>query len=262
MRRRAALRRLGAVTALFSLDGKTALITGGSRGIGFAIARAFVDAGARVLLAARGAAGLEAAVSQLGIAALARPCDVRDPAALADLAAWAWEVAPPDVVVACAGVSPYYKRAELVTPAEWDEVLEVNLRGAYFTAVEAAKRAFAAGRGLSIILVASVAGIVPLERLAPYSAAKAGIIQLAKALALEWADRGIRVNAIAPGWVETDFTRDLFASRHGQRLRADVPLGRFAAPEEVAGAALYLASDAASYVTGSVVVVDGGRSVR
>jgi gluconate 5-dehydrogenase len=255
-------RRLDAVPSPFSLEGKTALITGGSRGIGFAIARQFVESGARVLLAARGAAGLDAAVARLGIAALGRPCDVRDPAAIRELMEWAWSIAPLDTVVACAGVSPYYKRAELVTPAEWDEVLEVNLRGAYFTAVEAAKRAFAAGRPLSIILVASVAGIVPLERLAPYSAAKAGMIQLAKGLALEWADRGVRVNAIAPGWVETDFTRDLFASRHGERLRAEVPMGRFASPDEVAGAALYLASEAASYVTGSVVVVDGGRSVR
>ncbi len=262
MRRPGMPRRLRAVPSPFNLEGKTALITGGSRGIGFAIARAFVEAGARVLLAARGAAGLEAAVARLRIAALGRPCDVRDPAAVSELMEWAWNIAPLDAVVACAGVSPYYKRAELVTPAEWDEVLEVNLRGAYFTAVEAAKRAFATQRPLSIILVASVAGILPLERLAPYSAAKAGMIQLAKGLALEWADRGVRVNAIAPGWVETDFTRDLFASRHGERLRADVPMGRFAAPDEIAGAALYLASDAASYVTGSVVVVDGGRSVR
>lgn len=246
----------------FSLAGRTALVTGGSRGIGFAIARAFVDAGARVLLAARGKDGLDGAVAQLGIAALGRPCDVRDPAAIAELMDWAWGIAPLDTVVACAGVSPYYKRAEHITPPEWDEVLEVNLRGAYFTAVGAATRAFAAGRPMCIILVASVAAIVPLERLAPYSAAKAGMVQLAKSLALEWADRGIRVNAIAPGWVETDFTRDLFASRHGERLRADIPLRRFATPDEVAGAAVFLASDAARYVTGSVLVVDGGRSVR
>lgn len=246
----------------FSLEGKTALITGGSRGIGFAIAKAFVEAGARVLLAARSAEGVAAASAVLGLNALGRPCDVRDPPAIAALLDWAWGVAPIDVVVACAGVSPVYRRAELVTPEEWDEVVEVNLRGAYFTAVESAKRAFAAGRPMSILLVASVAGLVPLERLAPYSAAKAGVIQLAKALALEWAGRGVRVNAIAPGWVETDFTRDLLASRHGERLRADVPLGRFASADEVAGAALYLASEASSYVTGSVVVVDGGRSVR
>jgi gluconate 5-dehydrogenase len=103
---------------------------------------------------------------------------------------------------------------------------------------------------------------VPLERLGVYAATKAGIHQLTKVMALEWADRNIRVNAIAPGWVETDFTGDLFASRHGERLRADVPMGRLATPEDIAGAAVWLASNAASYVTGSIVVIDGGRQLR
>jgi NAD(P)-dependent dehydrogenase (short-subunit alcohol dehydrogenase family) len=103
---------------------------------------------------------------------------------------------------------------------------------------------------------------MPLERLGVYAATKAGVNQLTKVMALEWADRGIRVNAIAPGWVETDFTEDLFSSRHGERLLADVPLGRLATAHDLVGAAVYLASEASAYVTGSILVVDGGRSLR
>ena len=105
-------------------------------------------------------------------------------------------------------------------------------------------------------------GIQPDERQGAYGVTKAGLIHMAKVFALEWADRGIRANALAPGWTESDLTNALFESRHGPRLKGDVPLGRFATPEDVAAAAVYLASDASSYVTGAVITIDGGRSLR
>ncbi|WP_322819712.1 3-oxoacyl-ACP reductase family protein [Tepidiforma sp.] len=246
----------------FSLEGKTALVTGGSRGIGFAVARAFIEAGARVVIAARNEGQLAEAAAALGVNCIGLRCDVSDPGDIARLVARAWELGPLDVLVNNAGISPYYKRAELVSVEEFDAVVRVNLRGSYFASVEVARRMFEAGRGGSIINVSSVAGIMPLERQGVYAATKAGLHQLTKVMALEWAERGVRVNAIAPGWVETDLVDELFASRHGERLRADIPLGRLATPDDVAGAAVWLASDAASYVTGSVVVIDGGRQLR
>lgn len=246
----------------FSLEGKTALITGGSRGIGYGIARAFIEAGARVVIAARSEGPLQEAAASLGVNCIGLRCDIGDPEDVAALIERAWALGPLDVLVNNAGISPYYKRAEAVSVAEFDQVMQVNLRGAYFASVEAAKRMFAAGRGGCIINVSSVAGIVPLERQGVYAAAKAGLHQLTKVMALEWAERGVRVNAIAPGWVETDLVDELFASRHGERLRADIPMGRLATPDDVAGAAVWLASEAASYVTGSIVVIDGGRQLR
>jgi NAD(P)-dependent dehydrogenase (short-subunit alcohol dehydrogenase family) len=161
-----------------------------------------------------------------------------------------------------AGISPYYKRVEHVTAEEWDQVVDVNLRGMYFCSVEMAKRVFEADRPASIINITSMAGVVPLERLGVYAATKAGVQQVMRVMALEWADRRVRVNAIAPGWVDTEFTGDLFGSRHGEGLLADVPLGRLATPEDITGAAVWLASDASSYVTGTVVQIDGGRGLR
>ena len=246
----------------FSLEGKTALVTGGSRGIGFAIARGLIDAGARVVISARGQRALDEAARSLGANAIAKAGDISDPANVARLVEEAWRLGPIDILVNNAGISPYYKRAEHVTVEEWDAVVNVNLRGTYFCSVEVATRMFEAGRPGSIINVASVLGFHPDVRLGVYAATKAGIIQFAKVMALEWADRGVRVNTVAPGWTESDFTGDLFASRHGERLLADIPMGRYARPRDVAGAVVFLASDAASYVTGAVLAVDGGRALR
>lgn len=250
------------MTAPFSLEGKTALITGASRGIGFAIARAFVDAGAKVILTARGAETLQDAARQLGLAALAIPCDNADPAQIAAMIDEASRFSAIDILVNNAGISPYYKRSEHVTVEEWDAVMDVNARGVYVCSVEVAKRLFEAGRPGSIINISSIAGVVPLERQGVYAASKAAVHQFTKVMALEWADRNVRVNAVAPGWTETEFVADLFASRHGEGLRGDIPMGRMAAPGDIAGAAVYLASDASSYVTGTILTVDGGRALR
>jgi NAD(P)-dependent dehydrogenase (short-subunit alcohol dehydrogenase family) len=250
------------MTQPFSLEGQTAIVTGGSRGIGYGIARAFIEAGARVIITARGEAALKEAASSLGPQALAMPCDIADPAAIARLVDEAWRLGPVEILVNNAGISPYYKRVEHVTVDEWDSVVDINLRGTYFCSVEFAKRLFEAKLPGSVVNVSSMGGSFPLERLGVYCATKAGMEQLTKVMALEWADRGVRVNAVSPGWTETDFTGDLFASRHGERLLADVPLGRLAQPEDVTGAALYLASAASAYVTGTILLVDGGRSLR
>jgi NAD(P)-dependent dehydrogenase (short-subunit alcohol dehydrogenase family) len=247
---------------MFSLEGRLALVTGGSRGIGFAIAKAFIAAGARVVITARGEEQLMAAARELGANAIAKRCDNADPADIARTVEETWRLAPIDILVNNAGISPYYKRAEHVTLEEWDSVVDVNLRGTFFCSTEVGKRMFEAGRAGSIINISSVSGNTPLERLNVYGATKAGTDQLTRTLALEWADRNVRVNGIAPGWTETDFTGDLFASRWGEKLRADIPLGRLASADDIAGAAIYLASDASSYVTGALIVVDGGRALR
>ena len=246
----------------FSLEGRTAIVTGASRGIGLAIAKGFIDAGARVVMTARGEEALQKAAAELGPWAIAIRCDNADPADIARMVEKASELAPIDILVNNAGISPYYKRVEHVSVDEWDSVIDVNMRGMYFCSVEVAKRAIAAGRSCTIMSISSVLGIVPGERLGVYSASKAAIHQLTKVMALEWADRGIRVNAIAPGYAATEFTHDLMDSRFGETIRASIPMGRLADAEDIVGAALYLASDASCYATGSIITVDGGRALR
>ena len=245
-----------------NLEGKTALVTGGSRGIGYAIAEAFVGAGARVVISARGKEALAAAAQRLGPNAIAIPCDISDPEAVRALVADASRLGLVDVLVNNAGISPFYKRVEHTTAEDLDQLMGVNLRGAWCCSIEVATRLFEAEQPGSIINVSSMLGIHPDERQGAYGVTKAGLIHMAKVFALEWADRGVRVNALAPGWTESELTGALFESRHGERLKGDVPLGRYAIPEDTAGAALYLASDASSYVTGAVLTIDGGRSLR
>lgn len=249
------------MSGLFSLEGKTAIVTGGSRGIGYAIARAFIDAGARVVITARNEEQLNQAAASLGANCIARRCDNGDPADIAAMVEGVAALGPVDILVNNAGISPYFKKVEHVTPEEFDLVVGVNMRGTYFASVEAAKCMFDSGGG-TIINITSVTGIVPVERQGVYAGSKAAVHQLTKTMALEWAGRAVRVNAIAPGWTATELTGDLLDSRHGEGLRADIPMGRVAVPEDIVGAAVWLASDASRYVTGTIVVVDGGRQLK
>jgi NAD(P)-dependent dehydrogenase (short-subunit alcohol dehydrogenase family) len=163
-----------------------------------------------------------------------------------------------DVLVNNAAISPIYKRVERITEEEWDAINAVNLKGTFLCS-QAAGRAMIEQRRGKIINIASAGGISASQRLSAYAATKAGVIMLTKVLAVEWAQFNIQVNAIAPGWVATEFTQGL---RNNPELYATLcaqsPLNRFAEPEEIAGAAIYLASELSNYATGSTLVVDGG----
>jgi len=250
----------------FDLDGRVAVVTGGTRGIGRAIALGLAEAGADVVPTSRTAEAVEdavAAVRDRGRDALARPTDVADES---DVEALFREVTDEfgavDVVVNNAGVNPNGALGEpqAVSTEAFDQTIAVNLRGA-FACARAAAEPLRAGGG-SLINVASVGGLVGLPRQHPYVASKHGIVGLTKSLALDWAP-DVRVNAIAPGYVSTDLTAEL---ENNDRLRESIidrtPLARFADPEEIAGPAVFLASDAASYATGSVLAIDGGWTAR
>lgn len=252
----------GALSQLFDLKGKRALITGGGTGLGRAMAHALAEAGADVVLAARRKEKLDAAAGEiraLGRAAHAVRCDLTRPDSILGAVREAEEaLGAIDILVNNSGVSGEGWAAELPL-ARWNRVLETNLRGA-FLMCQAVGPAMAARGGGAIVNVASVAGLIGVKMLAAYAASKGGVIQLTKTLALEWAKTGVRVNALAPGYFLTDINRKFFGSEAGDRMiRAHIPMGRVGRPEEIRGAILFLASDASSFMTGAVLVVDGGQ---
>jgi NAD(P)-dependent dehydrogenase (short-subunit alcohol dehydrogenase family) len=245
----------------FSLDGQVALVTGAGRGLGRAIALGLAGAGADLVLAARSADQLDAVAAEaraLGREARAVPTDVADAASVEALFAGVDRL---DVLVNNAGISPYYRRAEQLAEAEWRRVLDVNLTGTFMCCRAAAAR-LAESKG-RVVNVVSVGARVGLPRLAAYCAAKAGVEALTRVLALEWAERGVRVNALGPGYLVTDMTEGLRSRpQMNDMLISNTPLGRLGAPDEVVGAALFLASEASSYVTGQTIYVDGGWTAR
>lgn len=245
-----------------SLDGKVALVTGASGGLGRHFAGVLARAGATVVLAARRVEKLEAAAAELGPQGHAVALDVADPVSVADAfaAAEAKAGGPVTVVVNNAGIADT-RTALDVTPDDWDRVLDTNLTGAFLVAQAAARRMTAAGVPGSIVNIASIAGLRPAGAVAAYCASKAGLVHLTKALALEWARHGIRVNALCPGYVETDINAEFFATDAGKALIKRIPQRRLGKPEELDAPLLLLASDAASYLTGSVLAVDGGHLV-
>jgi NAD(P)-dependent dehydrogenase (short-subunit alcohol dehydrogenase family) len=249
-----------------SLHGRVAVITGASRGIGRAIAAAYAAAGARLVLAARTAAALEAVAKELGLngtAVLPVPTDIARAQDTDHLLAQTLEhFGRVDILVNNAGISPIYKRAEQTTDEELANILAVNLCGTFRCCRDFGKVMLQQRHGC-IINVVSIGARVALPRLVAYCAAKAAVEAMTRVLAVEWADRGVRVNAIGPAFVETDLAHDVLAHPYlGRRIREQTPLGRPATPEEIAGAAVYLASDAASYVTGQTIYVDGGWTAQ
>jgi gluconate 5-dehydrogenase len=247
----------------FSLAGKVAIVTGSGRGIGRAIALALAEAGADVVLTSRTREEIENVASEvrkLNRRALPIVADVSQAQSATNLVEQTVKaLGTLDILVNNAGISPYFKRVEDLTEAEWDQVIGVNLKGAFLCSREAGKQMIAQ-RGGVILNVASVAGLIGVSHLCSYSVSKAGLLQLTRALALEWAKHGIRVNTIVPGWVMTQMSQPVLThEKIGPALLAQVPMGRAAQPEEIAGLAVYLASDAARFVTGQAFIIDGGQ---
>jgi NAD(P)-dependent dehydrogenase (short-subunit alcohol dehydrogenase family) len=250
------------VRALFDLSGKIALVTGASGGLGRHFALTLAGAGAKVVLAARRTEQTAAAAAEIqsrGGTAAAVSMDVTDEVSVKRAFAETSErLGLPNIVVNNSGITKNEPALEL-TVADWDQVLDTNARGAFLVSRAAARALIAAKTGGSIINVASILGLRVAGHVAPYSASKAALLQLTRSLALEWARYNIRVNAIAPGYIETDLNRDFFSSEAGLALINRIPQRRLGRAEELDGALLLLASDASAYVTGSTLVVDGGH---
>jgi NAD(P)-dependent dehydrogenase (short-subunit alcohol dehydrogenase family) len=249
---------------LFDLHGKVALVTGASSGLGVRFAECLAENGAAVVLVARRfdrLVELKARIEQAGGRALAVEADVRDRAATANAFAAAEKTfGTVTILVNNAGVA-HGGRAVEMPEEEWRRVLSTNLDAVFYWAQEAARRMLAAGTGGSIVNIASVLGIGVAKGGIAYATAKAGVIQMTRALALELAFKGIRVNAIAPGWIVTELNRDYLMSEKGQALKRDIPVGRFGVEADLDGPLLLLASDAGRFVTGATIVADGGQVV-
>lgn len=240
-------------------DGRVCLVTGGGRGIGRAIALALAAEGGRVGVLARTADQVDSVAAETGGVALV--ADVRDEAAcVRAVAALTERLGPPSLLVNAAGISPVRQRAELHDVDAFRATVDVNLIGAYLT-TRAASAPLLEDGGSAIVNVASVAGVTASPRLAGYGVSKAGLVQLTRTLAREWADRGVRVNAVCPGYVETELTEKMLEVEHiREEIVATTPLGRLASLDEIVAPALFLASEEASYVTGIALLVDGGMS--
>ena len=238
------------------LGGKVAVVTGGSRGIGLAIAQALAGAGAKVAVLARDGARAQEAAKGLGGGAQGFACDVSDAAqAEAALGAVDKAVGPVDILVNNAGIT----RDNLlfrIAEDDWDQVLDTNLKGA-FLMTKLAARGMIKRRWGRVVNITSVVGLTGNKGQSNYAASKAGLIGFTKAVAKELASRNVLVNAVAPGYIDTEMTRGI-AEDAKQALQAAIPLGRLGQGADVAAAVLFLASDLASYITGQVLVVDGG----
>ena len=247
--------------ALFDLTGQVALVTGASSGLGARFAQVLAANGAAVLLVARRTERLrtlEDQITQTGGRVAVHAADVIDRAAMRG----AFDVAeasfgPVTVLVNNAGVA-HASRAVDMPEATWREVLDTNLDAVFFWAQEAARRMLAAGKQGSIINIASVLSFGVSKGTAAYAVSKAGVMHLTKALAIELAFKGVRVNAIAPGWIVTEINEDYLRSEAGASLTREIPMGRFGHEADLDGALLLLASDAGRYMTGATLVVDGG----
>jgi NAD(P)-dependent dehydrogenase (short-subunit alcohol dehydrogenase family) len=243
-----------------SLQSKTALVVGGSSGIGNAIAHGFQDNGAKVAIAARTPAKVREATQRLqetDPAARGYVVDAARPEEIDGLVASVLaDLGHVDILVACQGMTTL-KPAEEFTPAEYDEIMQTNLRSVFFTCTRFGRHMLERGSG-SIITIASLAAHRGWPLASVYAASKHGVVGLTKTLAAEWADRGVRVNAISPGFFMTELNQSKMDARRKENALLRTPMGRFGQLDELVGAAIYLASPAAGFATGTVLNVDGG----
>ena len=254
---------MATVMQRFALEGKLALVTGAGSGLGRQFAQTLAEAGASVALAARRRDKLEetaASIREAGGSAICLDLDVTDSTSIHTCFAELNDIAgAPDVVVNNAGIARQAFITE-ITEEDWDAVLDTNLKGVFMVAQAAARAMVAAGKPGSIINISSVLGLRVSKALASYIAAKAGVVHLTRAMALEFSRYGIRVNALAPGYFITEINQDQFDDQGAVELvRKRVPAGRVGELPEIGGPLLLLASDAGSYMTGSIVTVDGGH---
>lgn len=251
---------------MFNLSGRVALVTGASSGLGQQFARALADNGAAVALVARRAERLEAfrtELQQRGAKAIAIEADVtRREAMFAAFDAAEKAFGTVTILVNNAGVAQKPLRAVEVGADEWRRVLDVDLDAVFYWAQEGARRMIAVGQQGSIINIASVLGFGVSKGTAAYAVAKAAVVQATQALAIELAFKGVRVNAIAPGWFVTEINDTYLNSEAGHAMKRDIPMGRFGETGDLDGALLLLASDAGRYITGATIVVDGGQVVQ
>jgi NAD(P)-dependent dehydrogenase (short-subunit alcohol dehydrogenase family) len=250
-------------TQLFKLDDRIALVTGGGTGLGRQFALTLADAGATVILSGRRTAPLEdtaAAIRQAGGSAHCLALDISNPAAVETAFKTIESMGGIDVLVNNAGVGVGASVLD-TTPDQWNLVMDANLKGAWLVARAAATRMIAQDRGGSIVNISSILGTAAQKGMGAYAASKAALSHLTRVMALEWARYRIRVNAIEPGYYMTDLSHDLLVSKTGQAMLNRIPQRRLGNPEELDGVLLLLASNASSYMTGSIVTVDGGLSM-
>ena len=260
--------------SLFSVADQVVLVAGGSRGIGKAIARGFAERGARVVITGRELATLEKTAAEIGTPLTPDPsppraegrlapvvplvCDMADPKAIERLVSAVVERRGRiDTLINVAGVNRRMP-AERLSEADWDFIVDINLKGPALLSLAVGKHMLARGKG-NQINIASLNNDRPLKGVMPYAVTKAGLSHMTRSLALEWGSRGIRVNAIAPGFVLTDLTKKLWSQPKMQEWgKANTPLVRLGQPEDMVGAAVFLASEASAWMTGQTLFVDGG----
>ena len=250
------------ISDMFSLAGKRVLLTGASSGLGRHFAPTLARAGAHVVLASRSVDKMQTvaeAIDAFGGSSEVVALDVRSRAAIRKCIAALESVGPLDVLINNAGIA-VVKWPQHLTDDDWDSVYETNLRGAWVLSQELIKRRLADARPCSIVNIASVLGLRGIGHVAPYAAAKAGLMNLGRDLSTDLAKNGIRINAIAPGYIETEMNQDWLKTDGGERLRKKIPAQKFGVPADLDGALLYLASDASRYTNATVLSIDGGFS--
>ena len=249
--------------AVFDLTGKVAIVTGGYHGIGKAIAEGLAEAGADIVICARNydrCVDACAEIEKMGVKALPIRCDIRKTEEVGDLVTHTVrEMGKINILVNNAGVGGSEKPILKMSDEDWDDVIEIDLRGAFICSRAAAEEMIKQGGG-KIINVASILGFITTANMSAYCASKGGMIQLTKVMALEFIRYNIQVNALCPGYFLTPMNRKLFESETGKRIiQKNIPMGRIGKCEELKGTAIYLASSATDFMTGSCIIVDGGQ---